>query len=500
MVTSGRVNAPEGISPFLNRVDELAALEDMWREPGGRLFVLWGRRRVGKTELLSQFAESRPSLYFEAIDTTPMEQLRSFSSELASVHPGSVLASQPATNWSAALSALEQLLRGGERYAVVLDEFQYLAKRDPSLATTLNVWWRKVGRELPLMLILAGSEVSFFREDVLAGSMYGRRDGQLALHPFDVASSALFTPRYSAEDRVRTFAICGGMPYYLAHWDDSVSVADNILRRILNRDGMLHEEAELLLRQELPDPQQYAAILAAIASGSTRNNEIANHTGLDRAQVYQHLKTLERLQLVGQGRPVTASSRSKKTSYSIRDGFLGFHFRFVAPYTSRLRSREEARRHLDNTVLPALDEFVAKPAWERICQEYVFRSEPEAVSVGAWWGNVQTAPKHSERREVDIVALDHHRRVIATGSCKWTLEPLSRHEEAVLAELEPHIVDASGVDIEGLPRHYFFSRSGFTDGMHRLVKEDPSRIRLLAPEDIYSPPRASRSASSAKSE
>jgi AAA+ ATPase superfamily predicted ATPase len=465
---------------FLNRDDELAALREQWEARDARYFVLWGRRRVGKTELLSRFVAGKRAFFYEATDTTELSQLRSLSEELAATSGNSLLAAQPATTWEAALAAIEQFAGTGERTVVVLDEFQFLISRQSGLETLLNSWWRNTGSQLPLVLIIAGSEVSFFREDVLAGKMYGRRTGQLQLTPFDYRAAALFTPGYSAEDMVRTYAVCGGMPYYLDTWDESVSVEQNILRNVLYREGLLHEEAEFLLRQELSDPRQYFAVLEAIARGRTRNNEIVQHTGLDKAQVYQHLRMLERLQLVERRRPVTASPTSLKTSYAILDDYLNFYFTFVEPYVSRLRSRVQAERHLEQTVIPNLDRFVSKPAWERICQAYIRANEPEAQTVGAWWGSVPVEPRRNEQRELDAVALDIDGHVLATASCKWTNSQLDYSEETLLTQLEAHIPGA-----EHVQRHYFFSRSGFTDSLHATAASHPERVRLITPNELY---------------
>jgi AAA+ ATPase superfamily predicted ATPase len=465
---------------FLDRADDLAALDDLWVADSGRFFVLWGRRRVGKTELLAKFAQGKRALYFEATDTTERSQLRSFSEELAAVSGNELLAQQAVSTWPAALAAVAQFAAAGERTLVVLDEFQYLAAQQRELGTLLNTWWRTTGRALPLVLVIAGSEVSFFRQEVLGGQMYGRRDGQWHVAPFDYQSAALFVPGYSAEDKVRTYAVCGGMPYYLSRFEDGRPLKENILRNVLYRDGFLHEEADLLLRQELSDPRRYFSVLDAIARGATRNSEIANRTGLDSAQTYQTLDVLERLQLVEQLRPATAGPSSKKTAYAIRDGFLNFYFRFVEPYKSRMRTRSDAERHLTQTVLPNLDAFVSKPAWERICQEYVKREEPEALTVGAWWGKVQVAAKRTEDREVDAVAIDGDGEVIAIGSCKWTNHTLDYGEETLLTQVQTHIPRA-----ENVQRHYFFSRSGFTDRLHKLAASDPDRYRLVTPEDIY---------------
>lgn len=464
---------------FYDRADELAALEDNWNATDARFYVVWGRRRVGKTELLSHFVEGRRALYFEATDASRDDQLRDISRELARASGNELLTSQPLGSWEAVLAAIAQYA-APERTIVVLDEFQYLAAQDRELGTLLNRWWRTVGRALPLVLVIAGSEVSFFERQVLAGQMYGRRTGQWQLTPFDFRSAALFTPAYSPEDRIRTYAVCGGMPYYLERFDDAVPLAENILRHILYRDGFMHEEAELLLRQELNDPHNYFSTLRAIAAGRTRNGEIVGWTKLDSARVSHITGVLERLRLIEQRRPVTAGPRSKKTVYAILDGFLNFYFRFVDPYRSQLRTRAGAEQHLRETVLPQLDHFVSKPTFEDVCRAHMREAE-RAHSVGSWWGPVPTGEgRRTEQRELDAVAIDRQGGVPAVGSCKWTNAPIGIEEESLLTRLQAHL-PGTGAGT----RHYFFSRSGFQEPLRRLADAAPERYRLVAPADLY---------------
>jgi uncharacterized protein len=220
-------------------------------------------------------------------------------------------------------------------------------------------------------------------------------------------------------------------------------------------------------------------LLEAVARGATRTSQIAAKTGLEVPQVSQTLRTLERLQLVEQRRPATASPTSTKTSWAILDGFVNFSFRFVEPYRSRLRTRDDAERHLYATVLPQLDHFVSKPAWELICQQHLLRAE-EAKSVGAWWGQVRVEARRTEEREVDPVAIDLDGNVTALGSCKWTNAPLARGKEQFLSRMEAHIPGA-----EDVQRHYFYSRSGFDDGLQRVAQADPDRYKLFTPADLF---------------
>ena len=440
--------------------------------------MLWGRRRVGKTELLNHFAEGKRAFVFEATDATEAIQLRNLAEELSMASGNDLYRQAPFPDWRAALEALAQYV-GEQRTVIVLDEFQFLAARQPELASLLSSWLRRVGRRVPLLFVVAGSAISFFRGEVLAGQLYGRRTGQLELKPFKAKDAALFTPGYGPADRIRTFAICGGTPYYLRTFDDQVPLADNILRNILQRDGLLHEEAELLLRQELPEPLNHFSVLEAIARGATRTSRIASQTGLEVPQVSQTLRALERLDLVEQRRPVTAGPRSTKTSWAILDGFLNFSFRFVEPYRSRLRTRQGAERHLRATVLPQLDQFVAKPAWEAICQDHLLMAE-DAKKTGAWWGKVKVAPRQTEEREIDAMAIDFDGKASAVASCKWTSRPVGVSEYRDLVETSALIPEA-----EGVARYYLYSQAGFTADMKHLAESDPERLHLVEPADLY---------------
>src|SRR5262249_46351071 len=155
----------------------------------------------------------------------------------------------------------------------------------------------------------------------------------------------------------------------------TISRSPSILRHTLHRDGFLFEEADLLLRQELPDPRNHMSVLRAIAQGQTQNSQIANRTRLRESAVTQIIATLQRMQLVRTLRPATASERSRKTAYEIRDSFLNYWFRFVDPARSRLRTRAQAQSYLREVVLPQLDLFVSRGTWEQIAQECVREQE-----------------------------------------------------------------------------------------------------------------------------
>lgn len=472
---------------FLDRANELALLERRWQRNEGQIFVLWGRRRVGKSLLLLEFARGKRHLHFEATSGTPADQLADFSARLAEA-TGRTMLSVP--GWRAALDAVADWAQEAGPVLLVLDEFQFLAHQSPDLGSILNVWWRERGERLPIFVVLAGSEVGFFEREVVgySATTYGRRAGQLRLRPFAPRDVGLFVPHWSAEDRIGAYAVFGHMPYYLAQIRPERTLADNILDRILMPDGLLHEEARLLLDQELANPSGFFSVLRAIAAGQTRVAQIAERTGVPggTSRVSQMLDTLQRLWLVDKQYPVTVTNteRSRQSRYRIADPYLRFWFRFVLPWRDRLIDPAGAERHLRGRVLPQLDAFVAKPAFEEVCQQWLLRAA-DAAAVGWWWGRVRErrdgGALRDVDRELDAVAVDNAGAVIAVGSCKWTRAPMDSDELSSLDALAAHLAGDGP-----RPARYCFARNGFTPQLQAAAR-DPG-LHLVTPDELLREP------------
>ena len=480
--------------PFHNRTHELERLQRRWDSGEAQIFTLWGRRRVGKSALLLRFAQNKRHLYYEATSGTVADQLADFSERLAEATARAALA---ALTWRDALDAVADWAQQAGPVLVVLDEFQYIAKQSGDVGSIINVWWRERGQALPIFLVLCGSEIGFFEREVVnySATTYGRRAGQLRLRPFRPADVALFLPGWSPEDRIAAYAVFGNMPYYLSQIRPRQSLPENILNVILMSDGLLHEEARLLLDQELPDAAGYFSVLRAIAAGQTRVSQIAQRTGVrgGTARVSQMLDTLQRMWLVERAFPVTVTNpeRSRQSFYRIVDPYLRFWFRFVLPSYDRLIDARGAQRHLERRVLPQLDEFVSSPAFEEVCQGWLAR-ELDAAATGRWWGKVREMRGKDLRdidRELDVVAVDDDRRVIAVGSCKWTTGEMPYSEMSKLTALASHLTPDGAP-----PLLCLFARHGFAP---RLVEEAERnrRIRLVTPgETVGTPPTLSSSA------
>lgn len=472
---------------FHNRQDELTALDERLRSSRAEYFALYGRRRVGKSQLLLHFGERCRQFYFEATSGSRQDQLDDLTAELARFTGKSVYAEQPLTSWRAAFAAFGDLLGEGQTM-IVLDEFQFIARQEPEIGSLLNRFILDHEDNPDLLLCLSGSDVGFFEDEVVGygATTYGRRTGSLRLQPFGFADIAPFTEGWTVDDQIRAWGLFGGMPYYLKEIDSDADLAETIRRAVLYPDGLLREEPRFLLAQEsrLRDIDTYMSCLRAIAGGTTRLNEIAQRIGRARSEEARpFLETLERMGLVERRYPMTRPS-GKKVHYAITDPFLRFWFRFVAPRESRLQTRRDADQYLAEGVLPQLDKFVSEDAFEQVCRQWALRNAEGAVEVGRWWGQLRRwegGEMRSRSYEADVVAIDEEGGVVALGSCKWPDGATSdhAHDAGELDKLET-IRSELGAPEAHL---YFFDRVAFSPRLRELAAERGD-VHLVLSEEL----------------
>jgi uncharacterized protein len=470
---------------FFNRNDELTALAERLRSGRGEYFVLYGRRRVGKSELLRHFGEGCRQFYFEASAGSRQDQLEDLSAELSRFTGRAIYAEQTLSSWRAAFAAFAELLEGGQTM-IVLDEFQFIARQEPELGSLLNRFAGEHAGNPDLFLCLSGSDISFFEREVVGygATTYGRRTGSQRLLPFPWREIGAFVPGWSVEEKIRAWAVFGGIPYYLKEIDPDKSLSEAIRRAILYPDGLLREEPRFLLSQEsrLREQATYMSCLRAIAGGDTRLNEIAQRLGRSAPDTRGFLEVLEEMGLVERRYPVTKAS-GKKVSYAIVDPFLRFWFRFVAPRESRLATRADADRYLEESVLPELDKFVSEDAFERVCQSWL-GDELGAAEVGRWWGSIRGREDGQLRNrayEADVMAVDAAGNVKALGSCKW---PQARNNQHVHETGELDKLETIRTELEAPEAQlYLFDRTGFSPRLQELASERDD-VHLVLAEDL----------------
>ena len=342
---------------FLGRDREQAFLDELHASGRPELFVLYGRRRVGKTELLQQFCHGRRAVYFLAAQVREKDNLRAFRDALAENLDDPLAASVEFRDWSSALAFTAERAKD-ERLIVVLDEFPYLCEASKGLPSELQRFWDTRGKKSQLLMVLCGSQISFMEEEVLAerSPLFGRRTAQRRLEPLAPADAVRFFPRWPARDRVLAYAILGGMPAYLRRFDDARSLADNVLRECLRPEGFLFDEVSFLLRSELSNPATYNSLLAAVARGIDKVGDIALSVGVDTPHANKYLSTLRELRLVDRDVPLTDPDplRSRRGTYRVADRFLAFHFRHIQPHVSLIHAGRGAKV-FEEFVLPDLE-------------------------------------------------------------------------------------------------------------------------------------------------
>ena len=462
---------------FVNRISELALLEKHYNSGRAELFVLYGRRRVGKTELLAHFCEGERHIFFVA-DQVPEQTSRANLSKAvndALFGPGQVSAVY--NTWDDLLTTLARQAQE-ERLVVVLDEFPYLVAAYPPLASILQRIWDQFLKNSQIMLILNGSYIGMMEETVLGykAPLYGRRTAQYLLEPLEFLDAQYFFPSYSPEDRLRTYAVYGGTPAYLQTIQPEQSLEANILEGILERGSILYDEVRFVLQQELREPRNYFAVLQAIASGNTRQNEIKQATGLDNITPY--LDTLQQLHLVERIVPVTETQphKSRRGLYRLKDNFLRFWFRFVLPNRSQLE-RGSKEMVFESAIRPEMDHFAA-PIFEQACQQYFWRASLEEKlpftpkQIGGWW---------QANQEVDIVVLGETQLMLV--ECKWSNRPIGLD---ILENLE---AKTKAIQKEASKKQVLYglcSRSGFTEQLTAQV-QSRNDVYLYDWQDMSTP-------------
>lgn len=448
---------------FVNRIDELNYLEKLHKEQDARFVIMYGRRRIGKTELLRQFSKNKKHLFFSSDLSSEQEQLKQFSEKIFQLTRESFLQNQPFGSWEALLRYIFDHLIP-KMPLIIIDEFPYLCISNPALPSILQKIWDEKGKESNIFLILCGSYMSFMEKEVLGSKspLFGRRTGQIALQPLSFKDLKLFFPRYSEEDRVFVYSILGGTPAYLQRFHDHKTIEQNVKEEILNKNGFLFGETRFLLIEELREPAIYFSILKAIAFGRTRLNEIVQETGIsDPHKVNKYLSVLRELRIVKREIPITENKphKSRKGIYLLNDPFFRFWFRYVLPHMSYLEEGDLGFVWQEK-IKPSLDSFTGF-TFEDICLQRLKnlnrknRLPFKARSIGRWWNN---------KEEIDIVAYDDQQSFIF-GECKW------KNKKVGLNEL--YNLERKADNFFNIKQKYFalFSKSGFSEELKNLSSQ-----------------------------
>lgn len=479
---------------FIGREQEIGFLEEKYNSPGGQLIVLYGRRRIGKTETLCQFCIDKPAVFYSCREMSDSKQYAAYMERMQKAGVPADKYFNAFNNWEAAFKSITELPGGNRKKLLIIDEFPYMCKGNSSIPSVLQILWDEDLKNQNVMIVLCGSSMSFIEKELLSekNPLYGRATGIYKMSELPFNDAVKFFPDYSDEDKMLAYSILGGVPHYLRQFDPAIPIRENIIRNVLTKGCVLYNEVEFLIRQELREPAFYNTVIEAIAHGNTQLNDIYTKTQLDKAKISVYIKNLIELQLLEREFSVLSSTGSASSGkeqaastrglYRITDNFFRFWYSFISPNLSDLETGDTQGVY-DYAILPRINHFVSL-TYERVCREFIRKKSQHnelpfrIAALGRWWGkwNKEVSDINGKQRmtaidtEIDIVAVDESSNSYIFGECKY------RNSQMDMDDLDK-LIDKASITKKGSKVFYaLFSKAGFTDKLSERAAADDNTM------------------------
>lgn len=476
---------------FIGRKQELQFLEDKYNSKGGQLIVLYGRRRVGKTETLREFCKGKRHIFYSCREVSDKLQLRSFSEKLLKENIPAASYIKEFADWETALKSVLDLPYGNEKKLLIIDEFPYMCRGNESIPSVLQNLWDELFKDENVMIVLCGSAMSFIEKELLAekNPLYGRATGIYKMEAMSFYDAVQFFPDYSDRDKIIAYSILGGIPHYLRQFDADLTLEENIKRNILTKGCVLYSEVEFLLRQELRETPLYNSIIEAVALGNTKLNDISVKSLVDdTSKTSVYLKNLIELEIVKREFSVDDGTKERANTnrglYRLTDNFFRFWYAFVFTNYSELESGD-TDGVFEYAIKPNLHEF-ASFAFEDVCREYIRKIQRTGnlpfryQRMGRWWGKTTVRRKDKtevQETEIDLLAVSPKVDQYLVGECKFKGRPFS------FAEYLDTSAKLSQQKEKAEFFYYLFSESGFDDNLTTEAEKD-EHLALVGLEDV----------------
>lgn len=496
----------KGNEIFLGRKKEMVLLESLYDSNKFEMLILHGRRRVGKSYLLSHFAKlhSDNTVYFTGDKDSEKNNVQNFCEELNRVlKVGDFLNSF--TTWNDVYSFLKTA-EIKDRLVLIIDEFTYLYNSNPAYDSGLQNAIDKILKSKNIFLILCGSEVSVIEEiiDNSTKPLYGRKTSELKLLPFTYKEAREFFPHYSNEDALKAYSILGGIPLYLSLFDDRLTIKENVIKNCLSTTGYLFNEIETLLRMELKETHFYKNIMLAINAGASTFNTIRDKVGENAAKIAKYINVLINLGFIKKEIPCGEKEKSRNTLYSISDNYFAFYFAFIFKHQNMLNGLISPEMYYEKELTKVkLNTFIGH-RFEQICETYLKEQFYNgkmpfyAENLGRWWGN---NPVLKKQEEIDgeliissnspngrvkakskacldrtyLLAYDDENAVIC--ECKYTEDPF---DEKQLKDLQ----DSALCVTQQNKSYIIFSKNGVSSGVEKHLK-NLSGYSVVTLDDLF---------------
>lgn len=451
---------------FIDREQELQTLQAEYDRPGSALVVLYGRRRVGKTTLISEFIRDKHALFFLASEESEAQNRTLFKEKAADFLNSDLLRNAEIKSWDTIFRAILDAPHPSKP-VLVLDEFQYLGRSNPAFPSVFQRIWEEILKNRSVMVILCGSLISMMESQTLSYSspLYGRRTAQIRLKQIPFAYYHDFFPEKSRRELIEFYAVTGGVPKYIELFSGSRNLDQAIQANVLNRSGYLYDEPHFLLQQEVSEVGSYFSVIKAIAAGNQKLSAIAAVLEVKSTSLTKYLKTLIDLDILEREVPVTEDNpaKSKRGLYKIKDNYLRFWFAFVYPNMSLLESGHSA------LVLDKIRQNLVKNhiafVYEDVCRERMW----DLNAVGTWPFCFSRLGRYWDaKHEIDLAALDPEGKNLILGECKYWQDPVSPR---VFWDLVAKTDAVPWARAQRTVWYVLFSASGFTEDLKALAAQ-----------------------------
>ena len=461
------------IMEFIGRTKELNDLELEYKRKHS-FVVLYGRRRIGKTELIKQFILNKPALYFLATEESEPQSMKRFADSLAEFTHQEYLKNATFNDWLELFKIFADTPVQKTK-VLVIDEFQYLVNTNQAFSSIFQKVWDEVLSKKDIMVIICGSYINMMTSQVLSekSPLYGRRTAQIRLAPLTFWEISQHYKKKTFAQMIELYAVTGGVPKYMEFFDNDNTLMENIARAVLNKNGFLYDEPAFLLNKEVKEPVNYYSIMKVIAAENHKLSEIASAMQTESSRLTPYLETLQGLYLLEKKIPVTERNpeKSRKGLYFMCDIFMRFWFKFVFPYKGELELEntnfvtEKLNEHFIDNHVAFVYEDVCRNIFAELCKNKQIDFVPSRI--GSYW---------DKNVEIDLVAVDESNKRIFVSECKYYKDnkPIDVSVYAKLQEKCPKEAFAGYDIIFGL-----FSKSGFSDRLKEIAQSNNNKLVLV---------------------
>ena len=446
---------------FRGRERELAVLDKRFKRDGFSMVVLYGRRRIGKTMLINKFIEDHQCKFisFTAVERGETELLSMLTeSILASLAPD-MLGNISFNSFEHAFDYIGKQAMT-EKIIFCIDEYPYLAKQCPYIQSLLQKTIDTLWKNTNLYFVICGSLVGFMKDEVLAESapLHGRANLEMKLSPFNYLETAQFLEGYSCEEKAICYGLTNGVGKYIDQFDTSISLEENIIDQFYSRGGYFTEEqVRTIVAGDRQNPALFNSIISAIATGHSKNNEIATYVGSD--DISYPLKVLVNAEIIER-------RVSKKPYYVLDDSMLVFWFRFVNRATSLINA-DNGESYYYAYVKDQIHDYMGK-VFEKMAKEFILSKAgkgkyPIVTEITDYQSSIVDEDGKIRQIEVDIIGKNGN-DILLVGECKFRNAPFEKSDYECFCD-KVRYVSANN------PIKCIFSLGGFSDYVRKNAKD-----------------------------